>query len=134
MKKNTNVKPLKYWSVVALSCRVTQQISVVLLFIALYLHLSTSEIDHVAVTGVALAVSLTLYAIYTLLQPRRQASIGSTLASSFLFCAVLLFLTPILKNLTADISTDSIWALTVLMLLANLLFHNYDSNLDSHTK
>jgi phosphatidylinositol glycan class C protein len=32
-----------------------------------------------------------------------------------------------LKTLTKDIASDSIWALTTLMLLANLAFHDYGS-------
>ena len=43
-------------------------------------------------------------------------------------------MTPILKNLTKDISTDSIWSLTMMMLAANLLFHNYSSSPFAHTR
>jgi len=37
-------------------------------------------------------------------------------------------LSPILMTLTESISTDTIYAMTFFMLLANLLFHDYGTN------
>ena len=37
-------------------------------------------------------------------------------------------LSPILMTLTKTISTDTIYAMTTIMLLANLLFHDYGAN------
>jgi len=37
-------------------------------------------------------------------------------------------LSPILMTLTESISTDTIYAMTSFMLLANLLFHDYGTN------
>ncbi|CAG8760790.1 33638_t:CDS:2, partial [Gigaspora margarita] len=44
-----------------------------------------------------------------------------------LFFVTLLGLSPILKTLTKDTSSDTIWALTVILFLANMLFHDYGS-------
>jgi len=44
-----------------------------------------------------------------------------------LFFLTLLGLTPILKTLTEETSKDTIWALTVILFLANLAFHDYGS-------
>lgn len=44
-----------------------------------------------------------------------------------LFFLTLLGLTPILKTLTEKTSLDTIWALTVILFLANLAFHDYGS-------
>ncbi|KAJ9079847.1 glycosylphosphatidylinositol anchor biosynthesis, variant 2 [Entomophthora muscae] len=49
------------------------------------------------------------------------------LKSSILLMVMLFGLAPVLKTLTLDISSDSIWALTVLALLVNALFHDYSS-------
>lgn len=37
-------------------------------------------------------------------------------------------LSPVLMTLTETISTDTIYAMTTCMLLANLLFHDYGAN------
>ena len=50
--------------------------------------------------------------------------------AGFLFVFTLLGLSPILKTLTADTSDDTIWALSVLFFLGNLLLHDYTC---SHT-
>lgn len=49
------------------------------------------------------------------------------LKGAFLFVLTLLGLSPILKTLTADTSDDSIWALSVVLFLGNLLLHDYTS-------
>lgn len=149
IKKNANVRPRKYWKVVGSSGRVTQQISVVFIFVALYQCLSemngeneagqqlfsfTSNI-FVFWSAWGALVSFILFLLYTILPASpKPAKIPSTLLSGLLFTGVLAFMTPILKNLTKDISTDSIWALTLVMLVANLLFHNYGSHATAHTK
>jgi phosphatidylinositol glycan class C protein len=48
------------------------------------------------------------------------------LASSSILSSLLLGISPILKTLTHDISKDSIWSMTAVMLLFNAAFHNYD--------
>ena len=50
-----------------------------------------------------------------------------TAKGAVLFFATLLCLSPILKTLTKDTSSDTIWALTVILFLANMLFHDYGS-------
>ena len=44
------------------------------------------------------------------------------------FLAFGLGLSPVLMTLTETISTDTIYAMTCFMLLANLLFHDYGAN------
>lgn len=67
--------------------------------------------------------------------PVRSNSKPSTPINSFaVFVIVLVGISPILKNLTRDISDDTIWAFTTGMLLGNLLFHDYGTRTDTHTR
>jgi phosphatidylinositol glycan class C protein len=50
-----------------------------------------------------------------------------TAKGAVLFFAMLAGLSPILRTLTKDTSSDTIWALTVILFLANMLFHDYGS-------
>ena len=136
MRKNANVKPLIFSHVVGLSSRVTQQFGVIMMFLGSYFVLSNCSItdsEYYFWLFVFGAFSFLGYILYNLVSPIK-GQFWSTVISGLLFSAVLTFMTPILRNLTKDISTDSIWVLTITMLLANMLFHNYDSNADSHTR
>jgi len=50
------------------------------------------------------------------------------LKNGLLFMSSLLFLSPILKTLTRDISEDTIWALVTILFLTNILLHDYTSS------
>lgn len=52
----------------------------------------------------------------------------SNLKSYFIFIFMLLILSPVLKSLTRSTSSDSIWALSCLLFLANTVLHDYAMN------
>lgn len=54
------------------------------------------------------------------------------LCSCVLFQCLSIALSPILVSLTETISTDTIYAMTTLMLVANFLFYNYNYSEESH--
>nr|KAJ3422295.1 hypothetical protein HK105_000332 [Polyrhizophydium stewartii] len=114
MKRNVNVRQLDYWDVVCETFRVSQQLSVTVIFVAAFLHLDSGSVP--SVTGLIAG----------------SCAISACLAA--LFFTMLLGLTPILKNLTENISSDSIWFMAIVMLLANLLFHDYGSGSSTHTR
>jgi hypothetical protein len=51
-----------------------------------------------------------------------------------LFAAILLSLSPIMKTLTEDTSNDTIYALSVCLFFANILFHDYGSTNTTNIK
>jgi phosphatidylinositol N-acetylglucosaminyltransferase subunit C len=103
MQKNVNVREMQYWEVVMSTCRIIQQTSTIIIF------LSSNLMLHLLWIG-SCAVCI----------PKRFW------ISTVLFSTILLFMTPILKDLTRDIATDSINLLTIGMFLVNLCFHDYD--------
>lgn len=50
------------------------------------------------------------------------------LKTAVIFTGFSFGLSPVLVSLTETISTDTIYAMTTVMLLANLLFHDYGAN------
>ena len=44
-----------------------------------------------------------------------------------LFFATLMGLSPVLKTLTEDTSSDTVWAFVCILFLVNMLFHDYSS-------
>ncbi|KAL3896050.1 MAG: hypothetical protein SGCHY_004329, partial [Lobulomycetales sp.] len=62
---------------------------------------------------------------------RQTTGLANVIASASILSSLLLGISPILKTLTLDISQDSIWTMTALMLLCNVIFHNYDHDAPS---
>ncbi|KAJ3310017.1 hypothetical protein HDV04_005457 [Boothiomyces sp. JEL0838] len=114
MKKNVNVRTHSYFTVVQDSFKISQQIAGIFIYLGLYNHIAENEYDWTyPVSGII---------IHT------PAFTWSMITSSFLFLTVIIFIIPLMKNLTVDISTDTIWAMTLFMFIVNLLFHDYSLN------
>ncbi|KAJ3290107.1 GPI2-domain-containing protein, partial [Rhizoclosmatium globosum] len=98
LRRNVNVKKHTYLPLVVQSTKVSQQISAIALFLALFAHL-----------------------------PSTSATLFRIAKGALLLELILVGLTPILKTLTKDTSDDTIYALSSLLLSANLLFCDYAS-------
>lgn len=116
MKKNQNVQPLNLVQVINASSRVSQQFSVIILFVETYQTMGENIIPEVLITIMA-----SIYLVF-------MVKNSTYLMNGILFTLVLVFITPILRNLTRDISTDSINSLSFLMFILNLLFHDYNAD------
>ena len=55
-------------------------------------------------------------------------SVSDDMKTVILFIGASYGLSPVLMTLTRTTSTDTIYAMTFFMLLANLLFHDYGAN------
>ena len=156
-----NVRELSYWDVVGETCSVSQQFAVIVVFVAIFVRLHERLLPPYFLIFASCISTLVLYIWWSFAIwlpdskslplwnhpsntfPSYQshwftywciAIVFNPFSSVFLFVTVLLGLTPILKNLTKDISSDSIWFMTTLMFLANLLFHDYGSSFSTHTR
>ncbi|OBZ83125.1 Phosphatidylinositol N-acetylglucosaminyltransferase GPI2 subunit [Choanephora cucurbitarum] len=134
LQKNVNVRTYDYWAMVCESGVITQHISSVVIFIAVFIHLQlhASLGSRLILTGSCLTGTGYLFWDLTMLktsdyQYRRRRVVKS----AFFFFITLLGLSPILKTLTSQISDDTIYALTVCCFLANVLFHDYATEVNS---
>ncbi|CAG8459684.1 11742_t:CDS:2 [Diversispora eburnea] len=108
LQENVNVRTYDYWTVVKESTVISQHISSGTVFTIIgyiFWDKSISKTD-----------------------PSYEYKRWRTAKGFALFFAALLGLSPILKTLTKTISNDTIWALTVILFLANMLFHDYGSD------
>lgn len=55
-------------------------------------------------------------------------SVVDDMKTAIMFAGFSFGLSPVLVTLTETVSTDTIYAMTTVMLLANLLFHDYGAN------
>lgn len=121
MKKNQNVQPLNLINVIHASTKVSQQFSIIILFIITFKNITSNIAEYLLLSNLIVY----LYIVY---RNRHHLMIG------ILFSCVLIFMTPILKNLTRDITTDTIYSFTFIMLSLNMLFHDYDADSTAHAR
>ncbi|PIK36366.1 putative phosphatidylinositol N-acetylglucosaminyltransferase subunit C [Apostichopus japonicus] len=58
----------------------------------------------------------------------QQRSLADNTRSALIFIAYAFGLSPVLQTLTDTVSTDTIYAMSVFMLLANFIFHDYGTS------
>ncbi|KAG0200617.1 hypothetical protein BGX28_006349 [Mortierella sp. GBA30] len=134
LQKNANVRHYEYWSVVLESTIITQHISSIVIFVAVFIYqyqMDQKELSSHGLISIGTAGTAIGYGFWdwsnTMLTPDSNFQRRKIFKGAVLFFLTLLGLTPILKTLTDQTSDDTIWALTVLLFLANLAFHDYGS-------
>ncbi|PJF19564.1 Gpi2p [Paramicrosporidium saccamoebae] len=128
LKKNGTVKLHTYGWLVRHSLFVMQQVSCVLIFVCFFVFLLNAWVSAASLILLSNTVTLVFYFFWIAwVWSRSTDRVASKQAgkSGILFMTVLLGLTPILKTLTEDTSHDTIWALSSLCLLVNVLFFDY---------
>ena len=133
-----------YWELVKESGIISQHISSIVIFIAIFIHLYLGNLSAEKLLVIGGCFTLAGYSLWDLTITRADPEYvhnrkyqgelavtvwegGKTAKGAMLFFTYLLGLSPILRTLTEDTNSDTIWALTVLLLLANTLFHDYQS-------
>jgi len=126
LKKNLHIRTYAYWPVVVASGVVTQQLSSVCLFLALFAYMESGSIRPEYIIVASTAISLTGYAIYVICNGRNNRRTRlDDLKTALIFVAFTAGLSPVLTTLTDTISTDTIYAMSAAMMGLNLLFHDY---------
>ncbi|ELU06667.1 hypothetical protein CAPTEDRAFT_18114, partial [Capitella teleta] len=129
LKKNLYVRKYDLWTVIRESGVVTQQISCVCIFVLLFIYMKEDKISPQMLVAISLATTFVGYLFFCWLSASElRRSAWADLKSAGAFLTLSFGLSPILMTLTSTISTDTVYAMTVAMLLTNLLFHDYGAN------
>ncbi|XP_043941117.1 phosphatidylinositol N-acetylglucosaminyltransferase subunit C [Protopterus annectens] len=133
LQKNIYVRQYEYWSVVRESSVVTQQLASVCVFVVLWWYMDQGVLLPHWLFGTGLLFSLIGYLLFDVIdtgQGRRQngRTRWADLKSATLFLTFTYGFSPLLKTLTESISTDTIYAMSVFMLLGHLVFFDYGAN------
>ncbi|KAM4722886.1 phosphatidylinositol N-acetylglucosaminyltransferase subunit C [Rhinophrynus dorsalis] len=133
LRKNIYVRQYRYWAVVFESGVVIQQLCSVCVFSVIWWYMDQDLLSPQKLCGVVLAFTLLGYLLFDAVDhgEGRRGS-GRTrwadLKSTLVFSAFTYGFSPVLKTLTESISTDTIYAMSVLMLLGHLVFFDYGAN------
>ncbi|CAH6722655.1 phosphatidylinositol N-acetylglucosaminyltransferase Gpi2p subunit [[Candida] jaroonii] len=127
LKRNETVRPYKYWELVndfsLILFHLTNLTLVILIFVSIYRF----DWDSTYIVTSSSTISLIGYVLWEL----RLNSTNSKVLKIKSFTLVIfmfLLLSPVLKSLTRSTSSDSIWSISVILSIFNLMFHDYAIN------
>ncbi|XP_049632534.1 phosphatidylinositol N-acetylglucosaminyltransferase subunit C [Suncus etruscus] len=133
LQKNIHVRKYQYWAVVFESSVVVQQLCSVCVFMVIWWYLDEGLLAPHWLFGAGLASSLVGYALFDIIdggEGRRKSrrTRWADLKSALVFITFTYGFSPVLKTLTESVSTDTIYAMSVFMLLGHLIFFDYGAN------
>ncbi|XP_060593684.1 phosphatidylinositol N-acetylglucosaminyltransferase subunit C-like [Ruditapes philippinarum] len=130
LKKNLHTRNYEYWKVVKESGVVTQQLCSVCIFVMVFIFMDVKVLAAETLVYISGGLTFIGYLANCLLQ-RDVRSIRTFLAdlkTVMIFAGFSYCLSPVLVSLTETIATDTIYAMTTVMLLGNLCFHDYGAD------
>ncbi|XP_067830201.1 phosphatidylinositol N-acetylglucosaminyltransferase subunit C isoform X2 [Heptranchias perlo] len=133
LRKNIYVRQYQFWSVVCESGMVVQQLSSVCVFVVLWWYMDQSLLSPHQLFAYGLTISLFGYLMFDIIDSGEGRNLSgrtrwADLKSTVVFVAFTYGFSPVLKTLTESISTDTIYAMSVFMLLGHLIFFDYGAN------
>ncbi|TPX57680.1 phosphatidylinositol N-acetylglucosaminyltransferase [Powellomyces hirtus] len=130
MQRNVNVRTHFYWPVVLRTCSVSQHISAIVVFVAVFSHLCAGALAAntlLAIDVITAGAAYVCWDTLAVVPPKRGRQRLQIAQRATLILVTLVGLTPVLQTLTKAISSDTIWALSAILFLANVAFHDYGS-------
>lgn len=149
LKRNTAVSKYSYWKLVDDFTLVAFHLSNLLLVILTFTGIYLQYWNSIWPTVISSSCSVIGYIIWDQINKsininsnRESHPIPSTspsltsgpkprLKSFLIIIFIILFLSPVLKSLTRSTASDSIWTLSIILCLANTIFHDYAVNTSS---
>ncbi|KAA1468249.1 phosphatidylinositol N-acetylglucosaminyltransferase [Dentipellis sp. KUC8613] len=132
LSMNVNFKPHNYWLLMLGSYTVTQHLSTLLIFLVIFVRLMNATFDPRLLMLTCAILFVTGCAIWELLHFTWRGAAhnthdrrAKTLKGSILVFLALMALSPILRTVTAGISSDSVWALSAWLFVLNTAFADY---------
>ncbi|ESO92813.1 hypothetical protein LOTGIDRAFT_120032 [Lottia gigantea] len=135
LKKNKHIRSYEYWPTVSDSGCITQQISSVCIFVVIFMYMDNKQLKPDELFIVTTILTIIGYICYVKLEnssntTRSNRTVCDDMKTSIMFGGFSFSLSPVLVSLTETISTDTIYAMTSMMMIANILFYNYSADQD----
>lgn len=142
LKRNANVRVRTFREMFLSSGPIVQHLSVTLAFVAIFIMVLEDEVSGGELSILSNLTTVVVYAfwvVYMRLEisqqrrnnPCREASVRQrgreTILQGLIFTLLLLIMSPVLKTLTEDTSSDTIWAISSGLLLMGWMVHDYST-------
>lgn len=136
IKRNTTVAKYSYWHLVDHFSLIVLHLATIVLveltFIGIY-DRGWDPVVPVVIAAAGVLVGMVAWdrvtgqktALFAQNSPKPKVDQWTTLRSALVVVLIVLVLSPVLKSLTRSTSSDSIWALSLILCLFNMLCHDY---------
>ncbi|KAL0099350.1 hypothetical protein PUN28_020129 [Cardiocondyla obscurior] len=128
LRKNIKPNNVTLVEAISLSASISTRLCVVVLFVIIFIWLNNEWTTPNVVVISGSILTILGYFIYNIKLPDRPVKPTKDLWTVLIFLTFGYVLSPILKTLTETISTDTIYAMTILMFLTHLVFSKYGSS------
>ncbi|XP_068449110.1 phosphatidylinositol N-acetylglucosaminyltransferase subunit C [Clinocottus analis] len=130
LRRNEGIRQYRYWAVVREAGFVGEQLSCVAIFITLWLYMEQSLLSPETLLWTSLACALLGYGLHRALPSQVDSGCErrtrlADLQSAAIFLSFTFGFSPVLKTLTESVSTDTVYAMSAVMLLAHLASFPY---------
>lgn len=128
LRKNIKPNNVTMIEAISLGASISIQLSIIVLFVIIFIWLNNEWITPNIIVISGSISTIFGYFIYNIKVSNRPAKLTKDLWTVLIFLTFGYILSPILKTLTETISTDTIYAMTILMFLTHLIFSKYGSS------
>ncbi|XP_017284255.1 phosphatidylinositol N-acetylglucosaminyltransferase subunit C [Kryptolebias marmoratus] len=130
LRRNEGIRQYRYWAVVKEAGFVGQQLSCVAVFITLWLYMEQGLLAPEVLLWTSLSCAMLGYGLHQALTSQAESGCETRthladLQSAALFLSFTFGFSPVLKTLTESVSTDTVYAMSAVMLLAHLVSFPY---------
>lgn len=107
------------------SLGIAQQVASVLLFVALFVHLSLGRVRAVTLVGASVFLSVGVACAGRAAHAGRRSSLVQSLPSLVILAFTLHALSPVVRTLSEATTNDSVWACATILFILHLAFADY---------
>lgn len=133
-----NLTTYRYPQLVLMTTSLTQHLNSIVIFLVLFSHLyykSLSSTSMIIISESFIFFCYLSWMVYVRRRGQEYRYEGKQIAKSgIIFVITLLAISPILKTLTEDISSDTIWSMAGLCFLLNACFNDHRISLEWEPK
>ncbi|ETV70939.1 hypothetical protein H257_13680 [Aphanomyces astaci] len=124
LRTNENVREYDYWGMSKASAAITQQLSLVFIFFAIFVNSREHVWSWQLLAGIDIVVAVSGYFVMFYCA-QSELDMWQGVKEGMLFSATLSILSPVLRTLTESYAVDTIWALSVALTGIHLITHDY---------
>ncbi|KAM9385289.1 phosphatidylinositol N-acetylglucosaminyltransferase subunit C [Pholidichthys leucotaenia] len=130
LRRNEGIRQYRYWAVVKEAGFVGQQLSCVAIFITLWIYMEQGLLSPETLLWTSLTCGVLGYGLHQVLMSHAEPcseprTYLADLQSTTIFLSFTFGFSPVLKTLTESVSTDTVYAMSAVMLLAHLVSFPY---------
>lgn len=133
LKRNTTVQKYPYWKLAGDFSLISLHLSTLAIVHIVFFGMYNFNWDPIIPASLGTFLSLVSFTIFNILDKTTPKTLNA-FKSSVLIMFSILTLSPVLKSLSESTSSDSIWTLSVWLLICNLLFTDYHFDINEKFK